>query len=634
LILDSWFLILNYKIMKNLTILFFALLFINITATSQPCLPEGIYITTQAEIDSFQINYPNCTEIEGDVRIKAIFGTNITNLDGLSALTFIGGDLEIGGVTGTFPAGNPYLTSLSGLANLTFVGGYFQIAYNSSLTNLTGLNNINAASIEDLYIYNNNSLSTCEVERVCNYLAAPNGVVLIENNAPGCNSPNEVAEACELPCPFDIDFSSQLQIDSFQVTYPGCIEIGGNVTINGDDITNLDGLNVLTTIWGDLVIGFSSWGGGNPLLTTLEGLENITFIGGNLIIGDDYNPINGNPSLINLSGLDNLVSVGLNLEVYNNEELSSLSGLESLVSIGGDFEIYHNESMIDFTGLESLTSIGENLSINDNESLVNLSGLTELTFIGGALGIYSNESMTSLTGLENMTSLGGYLEIKWNDSLASLSGLESLNSINGMLVITTNGVLTSLTGLENLTSIEGELYIMNNSELTSLIGMENLTSIGERLWISWNGSLVNVSGLEGLTSIGGDLWLNYNYTLTSLAGLDNIEASSITNLRIFGNSELATCAVQSICDYLAAPNGTIEIHDNAPGCNSQEEVQYVCDSIFTFVSELPEEVSFTIIPNPLKSETVISYTLNESTHTTLKILSKLNYLFSRDKNRV
>ena len=34
---------------------------------SQQCLPNGIIFATQSEIDNFQINYPNYTEIEGDV---------------------------------------------------------------------------------------------------------------------------------------------------------------------------------------------------------------------------------------------------------------------------------------------------------------------------------------------------------------------------------------------------------------------------------------------------------------------------------------------------------------------------------------------------------------------------------------
>ena len=54
---------------------------------AQPCLPEGITFNTQAQIDNFQTNYPNCTEIEGGVQIT---GDDITNLDGLSVITSIG----------------------------------------------------------------------------------------------------------------------------------------------------------------------------------------------------------------------------------------------------------------------------------------------------------------------------------------------------------------------------------------------------------------------------------------------------------------------------------------------------------------------------------------------------------------
>lgn len=57
---------------------------------SQSCLPEGITFNTQEQIDSFQVNYPGCTEIEGGVLIE---GTDIENLDGLEVITSIGGYL-------------------------------------------------------------------------------------------------------------------------------------------------------------------------------------------------------------------------------------------------------------------------------------------------------------------------------------------------------------------------------------------------------------------------------------------------------------------------------------------------------------------------------------------------------------
>jgi hypothetical protein len=56
-------------------------------AISQPCLPDGITFNTQEQIDNFQINHPNCTEIEGGVVIE---GDDITNLDSLIVITSIG----------------------------------------------------------------------------------------------------------------------------------------------------------------------------------------------------------------------------------------------------------------------------------------------------------------------------------------------------------------------------------------------------------------------------------------------------------------------------------------------------------------------------------------------------------------
>ena len=90
--------------MKRFSSVLFILIFFQIMAYSQSCLPEGITFTTQSQIDSFQINYPNCTEIKGNVKIV---GDNILNLNGLSTLNSFGGCLEI--------KYNDFLTNLSGM---------------------------------------------------------------------------------------------------------------------------------------------------------------------------------------------------------------------------------------------------------------------------------------------------------------------------------------------------------------------------------------------------------------------------------------------------------------------------------------------------------------------------------------
>ena len=78
--------------MKTLTLIIVLALFVQFTVSSQSCLPDWNTFSTQEQIDNFQSNYPNCTEIEGYVEIR---GDDITNLNGLSVVTSIGGELMI-----------------------------------------------------------------------------------------------------------------------------------------------------------------------------------------------------------------------------------------------------------------------------------------------------------------------------------------------------------------------------------------------------------------------------------------------------------------------------------------------------------------------------------------------------------
>ncbi len=352
------------------------------------------------------------------------------------------------------------------------------------------------------------------------------------------------ASVLSQPClPEGITFTTQAQIDNFQTNYPNCTEIEGHVEITGNDITNLNGLNVLIAFGGGLSIG--DYYIGNPILTSLTGLDNVTSIGGNLLI-------------------------------RYNDALTSLTGLGNLTSIGGNLEI-GNSVLTSLTGLDNLTSIGGCVVITSNAALTSLSGLGNLTSIGGYLFIMDNAVLSSLIGLDNLTSIGGHVEIRFNNALTSLIGLDNVTSVSELLIFG-NFALTSLTGLDNLTSIEGYLYIWNNYALTSLTALDNITSIEE------------------------DLSIKNNVALTNLSGIDNIDAASIDNLYIFGNISLSTCEVESICNYLASPNGVIEIHDNATGCNNKAEVEVACES---GVPNINFESAFSIYPNPAEKEIFI-----------------------------
>ncbi len=165
--------------------------------------------------------------------------------------------------------------------------------------------------------------------------------------------------------------------------------------------------------------------------------------------------------------------------------------------------------------------------------------------------------------------------------------------------------MTTLFGLENLDSTGGYLWIAHNYALTSLTGLEGLTSVGGEFRIENNITLSTLTGLENLSSIGGDFIIGYNAALTTLAGLENIDASTIMYLAIFENSSLSSCEVQSICKYLDNPSGEIEIYENAPGCDSRQEVQEACWIVHIEEGQATEH-QFTFYPNPVTANAKLS----------------------------
>ena len=418
--------------------------------------------------------------------------------------------------------------------------------------------------------------------------------------------------------PEGIMFETQAEIDSFQINYPGCTEIEGDVTINGDNITNLNGLITLNSIAGNLIIGVDYGWNANPALEYLTGLENLTSIGGNLTI-------NGNSILINLSGLDNLSTVGGSLSVSNNPLLIDISDLGSLSSIGGGLILGYgswlgsplgNPSLASLTGLEGFTTLAW-LQVIGNHALTDLNGLNNLQSVTGSIRIGGNGGLTSLSGLDALISIGGDLEIGYagyygwvsNPSLSDLTGLEGLTEIGGDLQFG-GSALVNLEGLNNLMSIGNDFIFFDNG-LVNLEGIDNLDSVGGSLlfgpppgtggeeWVvGGNPALQGLTGMEDLDYIGGDLLICRNSSLASLSGIENVTAIG-GDLVIAENDSLADCEIQSICNYLANPNGTVEIHNNAPGCNSQEEVEAACWEDVSAVDGRRSAVS--VYPNPTHS---------------------------------
>jgi hypothetical protein len=203
----------------------------------------------------------------------------------------------------------------------------------------------------------------------------------------------------------------------------------------------------------------------------------------------------------------------------------------------------------------------------------------------------------------NCSEIIGDLVINGNGyAINNLENLNQITTIGGGLYIG-HSVLIDLSGMDNLSSVGGALALGYNDLLLNLNGLQSLHFVGDYLLIDDNNKLNNLTGLDSLSTLGGYIWIRGNPELTNIYGLNNIDPNTINDLQIRNNNSLSNCDAESICIYLANPNGDIEIHDNNMGCNSQEEVEYACT---VGVKETNTESEFMIYPNPAENSLYIS----------------------------
>lgn len=259
--------------------------------------------------------------------------------------------------------------------------------------------------------------------------------------------------------PEGITFRTQTEVDSFQINYPNCTVIEGNVDVSSGNIRNLNGLSVLTEIDGYL------WLSNCDLLNDISGLHNLSSIEGGLHIA-------GIDRLKNLSGLEGLVSIDGIFEVVFCDSILNFFGLSSLSYIGGDVQIHSNLLLSDMSGMESLTRTNGGLFIGFNEELISLNGLQSLTSIGGDISIHENNSLVTLSGIDQVNSGSiSNLEISANNSLAICevkSVCDYLIAPSGSAIISDND-----NGCNNRAEIEAACEIVSNNEvkIAELIGV-------------------------------------------------------------------------------------------------------------------------------------------------------------------
>ncbi len=330
--------------LKQLTLI---LLCLSISFLSLAQCPTNINFDTQAEIDNFSVNYPGCTAIPGDVSISGYY---ITNLNGLSNLTLIGGGFYISTLSTS-------LTSLDGLENLTSIGGTLGMEFNDGLTNIDGLSGLTTIG-GDLYISLNPLLANVDGLAA---LTSVSGNVFIGDYNEALTNINGLS---------------------------ALMTIGGDLSIiYNTALTNIDGLSALTTVGGNIEIAV------NDVLTDVDGLSALSSIGGNGSI-----LISSNPLLTHIV-LPNLTSVGP-IGIYSNDILTDVQFPNlTATNPNGGLVISNNPLLTNLDGFSSITSFGAGVYIRNNASLMNVDGLGNLTSIGYDLVIENNPQLSMCCAL-------------------------------------------------------------------------------------------------------------------------------------------------------------------------------------------------------------------------------------------
>lgn len=400
-------------------------------AVSGQC-PQHVTISSQAALDNFIAQYPDCENIPGNLNLSG----DLTDLTPLSNIVSVGGTLGLGSGFTTLSGGLPSLVSVgrlavfsnttlisfAGLENLTEITGDVQIQLTTALQSFEGLDNLIYIG-GDTWLRENQALTS---------LAGLENLTTTGGN-------------------FFIEYSPALASVS---ALTSLTTVGGDLQFtNCQSLATVDGINALETVVMSIYIG------NNASLTSITGFESLTKAG-HLSVYDNpmLGPVTGFRNVTDVISpdgtrgwvfiydcdsvaLDALQAVETNVEIGAKE----FSGCEYLTTIGGN--LYFGTEMADLPDFPELTSIGGMFVVDQRDNLEVLDGFNKLETIGsGQLGqgfrVYDQAKLIRVSGFSSLTHVEGNVDIRECHSLSIIEGFESLTTVNGSFVIRGDSALT------------------------------------------------------------------------------------------------------------------------------------------------------------------------------------------------
>lgn len=260
--------------MKVFFIVFLILFGLNNFVWGQTCIQDTLFIFSQDDINNFSIDYPNCSEIEGSLYLRA---NNFSDLSGLDQLTQINGDLVF------FNAS----TQLIGFNNLEKIGGDLSIFNNNNLEEISGFDNLDTVS-NNIFIQNNRKLKSINGFSELDYVGRNLRISKIDS------------------------------LTNLDNCFENLNSIGNEfVLLENVSLRTINGFSKINSI-GSL-FSISS----NPVLQNVEPLINLKSLG-------SYLEINNNDQLLSLRGLDSIDHLTITNLFIRDNELLDVCGVKSV----------------------------------------------------------------------------------------------------------------------------------------------------------------------------------------------------------------------------------------------------------------------------------------------------------------
>lgn len=281
--------------MKNFTLPLLTFLLSCSLYTHAQCPYGNVELNSQAAVNDYIANYPNCTEISGNLKIGVNNSgaySNVNDLTGLSSISRIMGHLLI--------VGNAELADIQGLSQLLHVDGNIHVFDNVNLTNLSGLDKLQTVS-GDLKFLNNTALTS---------IGSMKNLVSVGAN---------------------MEIGNNTALTNFNA-FEKLTTVGGYFSIHANPVLNdIDELTKLGAIGGNLAISQ------NLLIENLKGLESLATLGGNFTV-------TLNENLTAIGDLNPIMQNSAMLRVVYNPNLSNCAAQVFCqhISNGGAVEIANN----------------------------------------------------------------------------------------------------------------------------------------------------------------------------------------------------------------------------------------------------------------------------------------------------